>query len=107
MLVLSRKAGEAIRIGADVQVTVLQIRGKQVKLGVIGPREVTICREQVHRRSHNRAEDHSDAPRPSCLRSPFSQLSTSGLGIYGALSARPTTATRQRLRRSRASPAVR
>jgi carbon storage regulator CsrA len=48
MLVLSRKRGESIRIGRDVEVTVLEIRGDRVKLGFRGPPEVPIHREEVH-----------------------------------------------------------
>jgi len=61
MLVLSRKRGEAIRIAATVEVTVLEIRKGQVKLGVSGPREIPIHREEVYRRISDRREDRSHA----------------------------------------------
>jgi carbon storage regulator len=61
MLVLSRKRGEAIRIAATVEVTVLEIRRGQVKLGVSGPREIPIHREEVYRRISDRREDRSHA----------------------------------------------
>ncbi len=57
MLVLSRKRGEAINIGGDVTVTVLEVRGDRVKLGFSGPAEVPIHRVEVKRR----IEDHSVA----------------------------------------------
>lgn len=50
MLVLSRKAGERISIGPDVEVTVLGIKKGQVKLGFSGPPEVSIHREEVRER---------------------------------------------------------
>lgn len=50
MLVLSRKNGERIVIGRDIQVTVLEVRGNRVKLGISGPREVPVHREEVSRR---------------------------------------------------------
>ena len=50
MLVLSRKKNERIMIGENVEVTVIEIRGDRVKLGLIGPREVPIHREEVFRR---------------------------------------------------------
>ena len=50
MLVLSRKAGERISIGPDVEVTVLGIHKGKVKLGFLGPPEVPIHRQEVRRR---------------------------------------------------------
>ncbi|MFC5997310.1 carbon storage regulator CsrA [Quadrisphaera sp. GCM10027208] len=48
MLVLTRRLHESIVIGADVVVTVLEVRGDQVRLGVRAPRDVTVHREEVH-----------------------------------------------------------
>ena len=48
MLVLTRKSGESIVIGDDVVITVLEIRGGQVRLGVEAPRDVVIHRSEVH-----------------------------------------------------------
>lgn len=48
MLVLSRKSNESIIIGADIKVTVLEVRGDQVRLGISAPQEVTVHREEVH-----------------------------------------------------------
>lgn len=59
MLVLTRKSGESIVIGDDVVITVLEIRGGQVRLGVEAPREVTIHRSEVHEQVS--AEDGSFA----------------------------------------------
>ncbi len=50
MLVLSRKAGERISIGAEIEVTVLGIHKGKVKLGFAGPPEVPIHREEVRER---------------------------------------------------------
>jgi len=47
MLVLSRKAGEAIEIGAGISVTVLSVRGKGVSLGISAPREVPVRRTEL------------------------------------------------------------
>lgn len=48
MLVLSRKKNEKIVIGDDVIVTVLEIRGDQIQLGISAPREVSIHRMEVY-----------------------------------------------------------
>ena len=49
MLVLSRKLGEKIVIGHDITITVLEVRGDNVKLGVDAPSSVTIHREEIYR----------------------------------------------------------
>jgi carbon storage regulator len=49
MLVLSRKRGEALVIGNGISVTVLEVRGSQVKLGFVAPAEVPIHRKEVQR----------------------------------------------------------
>lgn len=48
MLVLSRKRGEAVMIGGDIEVTVLEVQGNRVKLGLNGPAEVPIRRAEVY-----------------------------------------------------------
>jgi carbon storage regulator len=51
MLVLSRKAGERISIGPEIELTVLDIHKGRVKLGFLGPPEVAIRREELQRRT--------------------------------------------------------
>ena len=48
MLVLTRKVGESIVIGEDIEVTVLEVRGEQVKLGIRAPRSVAVHRKEVY-----------------------------------------------------------
>lgn len=50
MLVLTRKEGEKIVIGNDIEVSVLEVRGGQVKIGVVAPQEVSVDREEVRKR---------------------------------------------------------
>ena len=47
MLVLSRKRNEGIRIGETIQITVVQVRGDKVRLGVVAPKEVPVHRDEV------------------------------------------------------------
>jgi carbon storage regulator len=56
MLVLTRKVGESIVIADDIVVTVLEIRGGQVRLGVEAPKDVSIHRSEVQEHA---SEDHS------------------------------------------------
>ena len=48
MLALSRKKGEALVINNNIEVTVLEIKGDQVKLGISAPKEVAIYRKEVY-----------------------------------------------------------
>ncbi len=50
MLILTRKLGERITIGDDITVTLLEIKGGQVKLGIEAPRHVSIHREEIYER---------------------------------------------------------
>ncbi len=48
MLILTRKVGESIAIGDDIQVSVVEIKGTQVKLGIRAPMDVTVHREEIY-----------------------------------------------------------
>jgi carbon storage regulator len=50
MLILTRRPGESVKIGDDITVTVLGIRGNQLRLGFTAPHEVTVHREEVYKR---------------------------------------------------------
>jgi carbon storage regulator len=50
MLILTRRVGETLMIGADVTVTVVGVNGQQVRLGINAPREVPVHREEVYDR---------------------------------------------------------
>jgi len=50
MLVLKRRTGENLRIGANVSVTVLEVQGNQVKIGISAPKSLPIHREEIYLR---------------------------------------------------------
>lgn len=50
MLILTRKAGEAVTIGDDIKITVLSVQGKQVKLGIAAPERVSVYRDEIFKR---------------------------------------------------------
>jgi carbon storage regulator len=53
MLVLTRKAGEQIVIGQDIVISVLDVRGDRIRIGISAPRDVPVHREEVHQRIQN------------------------------------------------------
>ena len=48
MLALSRKKGEALMINNDIEITVLEVKGEQVKIGISAPKEVPVYRKEVY-----------------------------------------------------------
>lgn len=50
MLILSRKVGESLIISDDMKVTVLGVKGNQIRIGVTAPREVAVHREEIYNR---------------------------------------------------------
>lgn len=50
MLILTRKVGESLLIGDEVEITVLSVRGNQVKLGVNAPKEIAVHRQEIYNR---------------------------------------------------------
>ena len=52
MLVISRQAGESFRVGDNVEVRILSVRGGTAKIGVIAPREIGIFRTELARINH-------------------------------------------------------
>ena len=53
MLILTRRAGEKLVIGENVTVTVLSVKGNQIRIGIEAPRDVSVNREEIHQRILN------------------------------------------------------
>jgi carbon storage regulator len=62
MLILTRRVGETVMIGDDVAVTILGVKGNQVRVGVNAPKEVSVHREEIYERI-KREEQGGAAPR--------------------------------------------
>ena len=58
MLILTRKIGESLMIGDNVIVTVLGVKGTQVRIGVNAPKEVTVHREEIYKKLINEKKIH-------------------------------------------------
>lgn len=61
MLVLTRKLGESIAIDDNIKIVVVQIKGKQVRLGIKAPKETKIHREEVYQAIHDQNIEASKA----------------------------------------------
>jgi carbon storage regulator len=68
MLVLSRKKNESIVINNDITVTVVEIRGDKVRLGIVAPKEVPVHRQEVYDAIHGK--ETTDAPAPVVVNKP-------------------------------------
>jgi len=69
MLVLSRKKNESIVINNDITVTVVEIRGDKVRLGIVAPKEVPVHRQEVFDAIHGKTASEP-APAPTVAAKP-------------------------------------
>ncbi|MFP8968412.1 carbon storage regulator CsrA [Pokkaliibacter sp. CJK22405] len=57
MLILTRRVGETLMVGDEVTVTVLGVKGNQVRIGVNAPKDVSVHREEIYQRIQKEKQD--------------------------------------------------
>lgn len=71
MLALTRKKGEALVINNNVEITILEIKGDQIKIGVEAPKEIPIYRKEVHAQIQESNQASMDASGMEALKELF------------------------------------
>ncbi len=70
MLILTRKAGETVMIGGDVTITVLGVKGNQVRIGINAPKDIAVHREEIYERIQGEKSAGSGADSTDSSESP-------------------------------------
>jgi carbon storage regulator len=65
MLILTRRVNESLMIGENVTVTVLGVKGNQVRLGVNAPKDVAVHREEIYERIRAEGDDEDSVKEPT------------------------------------------
>ena len=64
MLILTRRVGESLMVGDDITITVLGVKGNQVRIGVSAPKDVAVHREEIYNRiQHGQDEEKTQEKR--------------------------------------------
>ncbi|MDH3693406.1 MAG: carbon storage regulator CsrA [Gammaproteobacteria bacterium] len=61
MLILTRRTGESVNIGDDIQFTILSVKGNQVRIGIDAPKDVAVHREEIYQRIKQSPKDDSSS----------------------------------------------
>ena len=66
MLILTRRIGESLKIGDNVEVTILGVKGNQVRIGILAPKEVPVHRAEIYRRIRTEKERNGGPSAAEC-----------------------------------------
>jgi len=61
MLILTRRVGETLKVGDEVSVTILGVRGSQIRIGITAPKGINVCREEIYQKDNASATAASNA----------------------------------------------
>jgi carbon storage regulator len=64
MLILTRRVGETVMIGDDVTITVLGVKGNQVRVGINAPKHVAVHREEIYERIKREQQSDAETQKP-------------------------------------------
>jgi carbon storage regulator len=81
MLILTRRVGETVMIGNDVTVTILGVKGNQVRVGVNAPRDVAVHREEIFERIKREEGGEGASPRSAAPRTNGNGNGYAGNGV--------------------------
>ncbi len=84
MLILTRRVGETVMIGNDVTVTILGVKGNQVRVGVNAPRDVAVHREEIFERIKREEQDGSGTSTTAPVRTAAPRTNGNGYAGNGA-----------------------
>jgi carbon storage regulator len=84
MLILTRRVGETVMIGNDVTVTILGVKGNQVRVGVNAPRDVAVHREEIFERIKREEQDGGGAATTASARPAAPRSNGNGYAGNGA-----------------------
>lgn len=62
MLILTRRVGEALKIGDNIDITILGIKGNQVRIGINAPKDVPVHREEIYTKIKDDGRQAAEAP---------------------------------------------
>lgn len=72
MLILTRRVGETVMIGDEITITVLGVKGNQVRVGINAPKSVGVHREEIYERI--KREQQGQKPKPCAAQAPAKEL---------------------------------
>lgn len=64
MLILTRRVGESLMIGDDIVVTILGVKGNQIRVGISAPKDVSVHREEIYQRIQQEKQPGSTSDKP-------------------------------------------